>query len=172
MKFRVGDMVMHWNHGLGQITGLEERKLTGQSQLYYALKIRDLSIWVPADGQAAGRMRAPTSSRSFKKLFAVLGGPAATLPDDRRERKTQLHTRMSDGTADSICQVIRDLTRRGEGRTLNDDDRLTLDRARALLVAEWAYALDVPPAQAEHDLHAMLKPGETASKGTNGKKKS
>ncbi len=158
MKFQVGDMVMHWNYGLGQITGMEERLVTGKSQLYYVLSIRDLSVWVPADQSAGGRMRAPTSAGSFKKLLAVLRGAAEELADDRRERKAQLHTTMSEGTAESICRVLRDLTKRQLKRPLNDDDRATFERARGLLLGEWAYALHVAPAQAEHDLHNILKP--------------
>lgn len=157
MKFQVGDTVMHWNHGLGQITGLEERKVTGESQMYYVLRIRDLNIWVPADKLAAGRIRPPTSARSFKKLLAVLSGPAHSLPDDRRERKATLHTRMSDGTAESLCHVIRDLTKREEARPLNDDDRSTLERARDMLLGEWGFALKVPPAQAQDDLYKILR---------------
>ncbi len=167
MKFQVGDTVMHWNYGLAQITGMEERLVTGTSQLYYVLKIKDLSVWVPADKAAGDRMRLPTSARSFKKLLAVLGGSADELSDDRRERKLQLRAKMSDGTAESICHVLRDLTTRELNRTLNDDDRATLERARGMLLGEWVYALHVPPDKAEHDLHKILKPTAAAhSKGS------
>ncbi len=164
MKFQVGDTVMHWNYGLGQITGMEERLVTGTSQLYYVLRIKDLSVWVPADKSAGERMRPPTSARSFKKLLAVLGGSADDLSDDRRERKLQLHAKMSAGTAESICHVLRDLTTRELNRPLNDDDRATLERARAMLLGEWVYALQVPPDQAEHDLHKILKPTATQAR--------
>lgn len=172
MKFQVGDTIMHWSHGLGLITGMEERKMMGESQLYYVVKVQDLNIWVPADKLAAGRMRLPTSARSFKKLLAVLNGPSKVLPDDRRERKLELHTKMSDGTAESICDVIRDLTRREEVRTLNDDDRSTLQRAKTMLLGEWGYALKVPPMQAETDLQDALKHSSGRREGSNGKKRS
>lgn len=169
MKFQVGDTVMHWNYGLGQITGLEERLVMGKTQLYYVLRIKDLSLWVPADKLAGERMRPPTSARSFKKLLAVLGGSAEVLPDDRRERKAQLHTKMSEGTAESICHVLRDLTNREQNRPLNDDDRATLERARGILVDEWGYALKVPSAQAEQDLHKILRPTAARERGANGR---
>ncbi len=168
MKFQVGDTVMHWNYGLGQITGMEERTVTGASQLFYVLKIKDLSIWVPADKSAGDRMRAPTSARSFKKLLEVLGGSAEGLSDDRRERKAQLHTKMSAGTAESICHVLRDLTNRGLSRPLNDDDKATFERARSMLLAEWGYALKVPPARAERELLSILKSTAGRSNGSDG----
>ena len=34
MDFHVGDPVMHWTYGLGQITQLEERAVSGKNTLY------------------------------------------------------------------------------------------------------------------------------------------
>jgi RNA polymerase-interacting CarD/CdnL/TRCF family regulator len=129
-----------------------------KSQLYYVLRIKELSIWVPVHKLARGRMRLPSSARVFKRLLEGLADSPEDLSDDRRERKLQLHTRMSDGTTKSIWHVLRDLTKRELKRSLNDNDRATLERARALLLGEWVYALQVPPAQAEHDLHRILRP--------------
>ena len=158
MSFQVGDTVFHWSYGLGQIIGLEERAVTGENQLYYAVQIQDFSVWVPADGRIASRLRLPTTARAFKKLFAILGGPAGPLSTDRRERKTELHTKMAGGQAEAICQVIRDLTSLEKGKSLNYDDKSTLKRARTLLLGEWGYSLGAPPAQAEADLFQLLSP--------------
>ncbi len=157
MKFQVGDMVMHWNYGLGQITGIEERMVMGKSQLYYELRIKDLNIWVPVDNLAGDRMRPPTSARSFKKLLVTLSTSAEELSEDRHERKVQLHSKMSDGTAESICCVLRDLTNREQKRPLNDDDKTILQKARTMLLREWEYSLRVPAAKAETDLVKALK---------------
>ncbi len=157
MKFQVGDTIMHWSHGLGQITGLEEREVMGETQLYYVVQIQDLNVWVPADKMLAGRMRPPASAAAFKRLLAILSGPADTLPDDRHERKTLLRARMADGNAASMCHVIRDLSSREEKKTLNDDDVSTLKRACSMLLGEWVYALKVPMPQAEDELHRLLK---------------
>jgi CarD family transcriptional regulator len=157
MKFQVGDTIMHWSHGLGHITGLEEREVMGESQLYYVVQMQDFNVWVPADKMLAGRLRPPTPAPAFKKLLAILSGPAEVLPDDRHERKSLLRARMSGGTAESICHVIRDLAGRQEVKTLNDDDMSTMKRASGMLLGEWVYSLKIPPTQAEDDLHRLLK---------------
>lgn len=157
MKFHVGDAVMHWRHGLGQITALEERNMVGKNQLCYVVKVRDMDIWVPADELLADRLRAPISASALKQLFAILSGPAQSLPDERHERKSQLSTRLADGSAVSRCHVIRDLTAREQAKSLNDDDRTTLKWARSMLLGEWAHCLGIPPAQAEEDLGRLLK---------------
>ena len=60
MNFHEGDTVMHWTYGLGQIINLEERDLLGLKTLYYAVQIRDLTVWVPSDGELEHRMRRTT----------------------------------------------------------------------------------------------------------------
>ncbi len=163
MKFHVGDTVMHWRHGLGEITALEERTLVGKSQLCYVVKVRDMDIWVPVDELLADRLRLPISATALKQLLAILSGPAQSLPDERHERKSQLSTRLADGTAAGRCHVIRDLTTREQAKSLNDDDRSTLRWASTMLVGEWAYCLGIPTGQAEQDLSLLLKPRSQAA---------
>ncbi len=157
MDFQVGDTVMHWNYGLGQIMGKEERQVNGESKLYYVVKIQDLVVWVPVDEMLGARLRLPTPAAAFQRLFAILSGPAETLPNDRRERKTNLRDRMAGGDPESICHVIRDLSILIGKKSLNLDDQTTLKRARSLLLEEWGYALQIPPAQAEHTLGQLLE---------------
>jgi RNA polymerase-interacting CarD/CdnL/TRCF family regulator len=61
MNFREGDTVMHWTYGLGKVIELDERALFGQNTLYYAVKVGDLMVWVPADDRLGSRLRPPTS---------------------------------------------------------------------------------------------------------------
>lgn len=157
MEFQAGDAVMHWNHGLGQVMGVEEQEVMGASQLYYVVKFETLTIWVPANKLLATRLRQPTPAPAFQRLFAILSGPAQTLPGDRRERKSQLHTRMGDGNAESICHVIRDLSTLEQVKPLNTEDRAVLKWARTMLLGEWGYSLRVTLAQAEDSLSALLR---------------
>ena len=72
MGFKIGDPVMHWTYGFGRIVKLEERALSGKATLYYAVKSRDLTVWVPADDNLDSRLRPPTSAAGFKELFEIL----------------------------------------------------------------------------------------------------
>jgi RNA polymerase-interacting CarD/CdnL/TRCF family regulator len=166
MKFHVGDTVMHWNHGLGQIMAVEEQEVMGASQLYYVVKFETLTAWVPADKLVASRLRRPTPAPAFQGLFTILSGPAQRLPGDRRERKSQLHTRMGDGNAESICHVIRDLSTLEGEKSLNYEDKAVLKWARTMLLAEWGYSLRVTATQAEDSLGALLRqPALSAAAG-------
>jgi RNA polymerase-interacting CarD/CdnL/TRCF family regulator len=157
MDFHAGEHVIHWMHGFGKIVRMEERNLSGQVSLYYVVQVRDLTIWVPADGEIMSRLRLPTSQEKFERLFTILGGPSETLPTDRYERKTKLLNELKDASAEANCRVIRDLSSHQQVYQLNDQDLLILKRARDSLLGEWTFSMSVPLEQAELELHRLLE---------------
>ena len=158
MNFREGDTVMHWTYGLGHIIGLEERDLFGLKTLYYAVRIKDLTVWVPSDGELKHRLRPPTPKSRFKELFAILSTPGEPLPDDRQQRRPHLLEWLRDGSTQSLCRIVSGLHAYRKIRPLNDSDQSILKQARSALLGEWGFVMSITPAQAEHELHRMLEP--------------
>lgn len=158
MDFHEGDPVMHWTYGLGQVVRLEERDLSGANLLYYAVQIKDMTVWVPADAKLESRLRPPTKQAEFKKLVGILSGPGKPLPEDRQERKAYLSETLKDGRAESLCLIIRDLSASQKIKSLNDNDQMLLKQVKSALLGEWGFALSITPAQAELELHRLLTP--------------
>jgi RNA polymerase-interacting CarD/CdnL/TRCF family regulator len=157
MDYRVGDQVMHWMYGLGKVVQIEERMLAGKSTLYYAVQVRDLTIWVPANEGVPSRLRRPVPADEFEKSLSLLSAPGEPLPDDRQERKLQLQARLKDGLVDSICRVIRDLhAYKEQVRPLNENDQALLKRSQDILLAEWSFTLSINPFQAETEMRRRL----------------
>ena len=156
MGFHEGDTVMHWTYGLGKVIRLEERVLSGKKELYYAVQIGDMTVWVPADDKVGTRLRPPTSKADFKKLMNILSKPGEPLPDDRHERKILLTELLRNGRAESLCRVIRNLSTYRHVRSLNDNDQALLARTEDALIGEWGFSLSVTPAEAELQLHRLL----------------
>jgi RNA polymerase-interacting CarD/CdnL/TRCF family regulator len=154
--FRKGDTVMHWTYGLGRVVRLENRQLLGQKTLYYAVQVGDMTVWVPADDHLDTRLRKPSSKAQLRKLRLLLSRPGIQLPIDRHERKTMLLELLKDGRAESLCRVIRSLVGFSKTHPLNDNDQALLKRAQTALLAEWGYALSVPPDQVELQLKRLL----------------
>ena len=157
MNFHKGDMVMHWTYGIGQIVNLEERVLSGSKLLYYEVHVQDLTVWVPADGKVASRLRSPTSKLRFKRILTILSEPSDPLPEDRLERKTHLQERMKDCSVDSLCQVIRDLFAHQKVQPMDDHDTMVLKQSLETLLGEWEFVLSVTRAQAILELHRLLR---------------
>jgi RNA polymerase-interacting CarD/CdnL/TRCF family regulator len=159
MNFHTGDMVMHWTYGIGQIVDLEERALFGSKMLYYGVHVQDLTVWVPADANVKNRLRSPTPKDQFKQLLSILSGSSEPLPENRLERKTHLQKRMKDTSVESLCQVIRDIYSYKKAQPLNDNDTMVLKQALKILLGEWEFVLSVTQAQANLELHHLLRSG-------------
>lgn len=156
MDFHEGDTVMHWIYGLGRIVRLEERNLSGENVLYYAVQIEDMTVWVPADDKLENRLRTPTLKAKFMHLLTILSGPSETLPIDRQERKLLLLEWLKNGSAESLCRVIRNLSAYRNIHPLNGSDQALLKRSQDALLGEWGFALSVTPLQAEIELNRLL----------------
>lgn len=163
LPFQVGDKVVHWSYGPGEIIQLEEKSLSGRMTLYYVVQVRDLTLWVPVEGADQHSLRPPTSMGEFEKLFSILRGPGEKLSDDRYERKSQLTELLRDGTLESVCRAIRDLSFHGYRKKLNDFDAALLERARKFLLDEWRISMSVPLGDAEHQLELLLEEGRAAA---------
>ena len=157
MMFHVGEKVVHWVHGPGEIIQLDEKILSGRKALYYVVQAGDLTVYVPVEQGEQNSLRTPTPARNFKKLFAIIKSPGEELSGDRLQRKLDLTERMRDGSLASVCRVIRDLTWRSQSTRLNDNDVATMERAQRFLLNEWSLSLSIPYTEAEQELQKLLK---------------
>ena len=156
MNFQVGDQVVHWTYGPGEVIQLDEKVLSGQTESYYVVQVRDMTLFVPINDQGQTSLRLPTPAGEFEHLFAILKSPEEPLSGDRWERKNQLMTQMKDGRLESICQVIRDLVAFRRTKKLNDYDAAILERAQNFLLNEWQISLGIPRDQAQRELQSLL----------------
>jgi RNA polymerase-interacting CarD/CdnL/TRCF family regulator len=156
MSFHTGDSVMHWVFGLGRVIRTEERDMLGGLTMYYAVQIDDMTIWVPEDEMLASRLRPPTTVDGFRKLQAILKSDGDTLPVDRHLRKNMLIEMLKEGTAESLCRVLRSLVTFRKERPLNENDQAVYRRVEKALIGEWGTALSMTPFEAETDLRSML----------------
>jgi len=156
MAYQIGDKVIHWTYGLGEIVLIEEKIIHNHPTNCYVVQISDLTIWVPIGDQEQNSLRAPTAPKDFEKLFTILTSPGETLLEDRMLRKTKLMEQLKDGKLASICRVVRDLTHLQRSTKLNDQERSILERAEKSLLAEWTFSLGTPYNQAHQAMMSML----------------
>jgi CarD family transcriptional regulator len=158
--FQVGDMVIHWAHGPGEIIQLDEKSLSGRTQQYYVVKTSNLTVWVPVDQAGDRKLRLPTPKSDFKVLFQILASPGKPFSRERNERRLQLVERLKDHELASICGIIRDLTLHKRLNKMNDNDNATLARNRNVLIYEWSIASSISSQQAEKELGKLLEADE------------
>ena len=155
--FNIGDKVIHWSYGPGEIIQMDKKEINGKIILCYVVKVGDLTLWVPEEDNGESCIRPLTRPEDFENVFRILAAPGEPLSNDIMERKRVVRQRMRAGTLESLSQVVRDLTYHKRNGKMTENDRAFLEQTRNLLLAEWCLVLAVPMEEAEQELTRLLE---------------
>jgi RNA polymerase-interacting CarD/CdnL/TRCF family regulator len=167
MTYQIGDKVIHSTQGFGEIINIESKEVAGVTADYYVVKTKDLLLWIPIASSNKESLRLPTSKNRFSALMDILRSHNLPLSNNRNERKSQIHDRLSDGATESMCGLIRDLSYCRKNQKLNDTETSIFKRAVSKLIDEWQYAMSIPPSQALGELNVLLDESFTVSSRNN-----
>jgi len=156
MTFQIGDKVIHATHGIADIINVESKEVSGISSDYYVVQTRSLILWIPLINQIKSSLRLPTTRSGFASILEILRSHNAPLPENRNERKSHIHNRLTDGAIESVCGLIRDLSFCRKNKKLNDTETSIYKNAVVKLVDEWQYSMSVSQAQATRELNTLL----------------
>jgi RNA polymerase-interacting CarD/CdnL/TRCF family regulator len=163
MDFQVGDKVIHTSYGLVEIVDLEKKEVAGTVTLFYVVKAKDMTVWIPVHTEDRASLRPPATRPEFEKFFSILRDRYNPFSENRMERKAQIHTRLQEGNSGSVCRLVRDLSFYRRNKKLNEYETSIFERTVTSLVDEWQYSLAVPPAKARSDLTQLLDESYTKS---------
>ena len=157
MNYQIGDVIVHWTHGVGKIVAIEAKEIAGSIREYYVVEIKQLKVWVPIAHDSADSIHFPIGRVDFCALLDILKTPANGLPDDQYKRRLDLNLRMKQQTLEDICRVIRDLTGLSRQHTLNMNDSSVLFRAEEHLLDEWEISMGVERDNAKLSMRTLLQ---------------
>jgi CarD family transcriptional regulator len=146
MTFQVGETVVHPQHGAAQIVDMEVRVVMGEERHYLVLRPTekvtqsDLTIKVPAANVELVGLRDVVGQEGLDKMFEVLRAAYAEEPTNWSRRYKANLEKLNSGDVIKVAEVVRDLTRRDQGRGLSTGEKQMLGRARTILVSELALA--------------------------------
>jgi CarD family transcriptional regulator len=161
MKFAIGDKVVHPQHGVGFIAGLEEKQFEpDETRMYYVVSIPDTTLWVPVDLSTSGLRKLGLKS-DIERCRQALQAPPQAL-NAGRDMLSNLSARIKQGTMIAQCEVVRDLTAFGWHKPLYgpiaDYQRMVLN----VLCQEWAVVKGITQNEASHEINGYLKKGKAA----------
>ena len=157
MMFKTGDLVVHPQHGVGDVVKLEEREFEpGVMRRYYEVSISSGStIWVPFDPPAYG-LRKLAEQSEIDQCRSVLVARPSPLGADVRTRQSELTKRLKLGTIRTQCEVVRDLYAFGEHKSLYGSMAGFFRQTRNVLCQEWAIVEGVTLEEAEQEVQTLL----------------
>ena len=158
MKFAIGDKVVHPQHGVGFVAGLEEKQFEPNAAcMYYVVSIPDTTLWVPVDLSTSGLRKLGLKSELEQCRRVLQAAPKEIDPG--RNMLTNLSAHIKQGTIITQCEVVRDLAAFGRHKPLfgsiADFQRMVLN----VLCQEWAAVNGVSQVEASHEINDLLKKG-------------
>ena len=160
LTFEVGERVVHPQHGVGQITHLEDREFErGLSKRYYEIDISGGStLWVPVNLSNSG-LRRLASKGDLVHCREILRASPQPLTEDGRVRQAVLAAHLKQGTIAAQCEVVRDLSAFVAHRPAYGTIPAFLDAALQVLTQEWAIVEEIPVPDAMFEISSLLKNG-------------
>lgn len=158
MTFEVGETVVYPHHGAALIEKISTRVLRGEERLYLTLRVAqgDLVIEVPADNVDLVGVRDVVGADGLEKVFEVLRAEYTEEPTNWSRRFKANVEKIASGDVIKVAEVVRDLSRRDQGRGLSAGEKRMLARARQILVSELALAKKTEEVKAEEILDEVL----------------
>lgn len=159
MAFTIGSLVVHANHGVGRITGIERKQFfSPESKLYYIIAIPDGIIWAPVEDNqlGQGKLRNLITRSELPEYRKLLASRPEPLDKDYRKRRLEISERMKDGSFQSACTILRDLTALSWQRPLSEADAVLLQKIRQNLCQEWSTADGATPQDVDREIDDLL----------------
>ena len=158
MTFAVGETVVYPRHGAALIEAISTRTMRGEEKLYLRLRVTDgdLVIEVPADNVDLVGVRDGVDRAGLEEVFAVLSSQDYEEPANWSRRFKANVEKLATGDVLKVAEVVRDLSRRSDGRGISTGEKRMLAKARQVLVAELALAEHTAQADAETILDGVL----------------
>ncbi|MBK9923912.1 MAG: hypothetical protein IPP66_01345 [Anaerolineales bacterium] len=158
MMFKIGDQVVHPQHGVGKVVKLEDREFgSGAKRQYYEISIPGGStLWVPLDPPAFG-LRKLADRKEIARCRQVLVARPSPLTEDSRSRQSELAERLKEGTIRAQCEVVRDLYAYGEHKSLYGTIAGFYRQTQNVLCEEWAMVEGVTLAEAVQEVTSLLE---------------
>ncbi|WP_454296224.1 CarD family transcriptional regulator [Salana multivorans] len=158
MTFEVGETVVYPHHGAALIEKISTRVLRGEEKTYLTLRVAqgDLVIEVPAENIDLVGVRDVVGQEGLERVFEVLRAEYTEEPTNWSRRFKANVEKIASGDVIKVAEVVRDLSRRDQGRGLSAGEKRMLARARQILVSELALAKKTEEEKAEAILDEVL----------------
>lgn len=142
-QFKVGDKAVYPARGVAEIVSIEEKEFSGNKKKFYVLRILDTDhkIMVPVDNAKNVGLRPPISETDIREIFAILEEKTVAFDNQTWNRRYRgFMDKIKTGYVFDVAEVMRDLYRLKQVKSLSFGERRMLETARALIVKEIAIA--------------------------------
>ncbi len=161
LSFKNGELAVYPAHGVGMITGVESRDVSGENKSFYILKVLDTeaTIMVPVENASSVGLRKIVKKSLVPKVYDILKQKEnITIDSQTWNRRYREYTdKIKSGCVMEVAKVLRDLYMLKYDKELSFGERKMFNTAKNLLVKEISVARKVKEEKIEKELYSMLQ---------------
>lgn len=145
-------------HGAGVIDSIVRRRVAGQVQEYYQLKLSvgNMVVMVPTDNTGEIGMRPVVSGAKAEELMSEMQGIEVDMTSNWNRRYRENLVRLKSGDLLEVARVVKGLRRRESQRGLSNGERKMLHTAKQILISELVLAQSLPYETVESSVDTVL----------------
>lgn len=159
VAFNVGDNAVYPGYGVGQITAIETKEISGTRLTFYSLKILEtgMKIMVPKHNAESVGLRPIISRQETSKVIKILKEKEIRVDNQTWNRRYREYMeKIKTGSVYEIAEVLRDLFLLKVDKELSFGERKMLDTARNLLLKELSLATGHEELRSEGEVAAIF----------------
>ncbi len=158
-EFKVGDIAVYPAHGVTVVEGIENKEISGSSQIFYILRLleNDTTIMIPQENAGIVGLRGVINRREVHEVYRILRkkkNRAKSQTWNRRHRRYM--EKIKSGSVYEIAEVLRDLYLLKLNKDLSFGERKVLDTARSLLIKELSIAKNSKESKIEKEIEKIF----------------
>jgi CarD family transcriptional regulator len=161
LSFKSGELAVYPAHGVGIITGVESREVSGENKSFYILKVLDTeaTIMVPVDNAPTVGLRKIVKKSLVPKVYEILKDKKDVILDNQtwNRRYRDYTDKIKSGCVMEVARVLRDLYLLKFDKELSFGERKMFDTAKNLLVKELSVARKIKEEKVEEELYRILQ---------------
>jgi CarD family transcriptional regulator len=156
--YQIGDKVFYPMHGAGLIEAIEEKEVLGEKHMYYVMNLAlgNINIMFPIEKALDLGIRQVVDVDIMENVLTYFhdGETDSSMNSNQRYRANT--SKMRSGDIYEGAQVIRDLVRIGQKKTLGTGDKLMLNNARQILISELVQVKELEQDKAAELLNQVI----------------
>lgn len=156
--YQIGDKVVHPMHGAGVIDSIVQRKVAGQLQEYYLLRLSvgSMTVMIPTENTQEIGVRPVVSGQEAENLISAMESIEVDMAQNWNRRYRENMVRLKSGDLLEVARVVKGLLLRESQRGLSNGERKMLHTAKQILISELVLAQSLPYKTVEANIDVLL----------------
>lgn len=137
LRFKIGDWIVHYYHGVGEVVDIVEKGLEGHQETYFKVATKQIEYWIPINKADAEYIEPIRSEKEFDQAILIVSQPPRLIAETHTRTKKLIYERWLDGSLPARAALIRDLHGRDKLKKLSYNEKEIFEKVERFFISEW-----------------------------------